>query len=1148
MRYLQTILRAVTLRGGYYSVDPTTVNIPTGYSKVNVTNAEPEYAEGYVKKVIKSSCVVTWMNEGGTETLDEAAVAGGTVPTYTGTTPMKDPTAQYTYTHDGWSDTPNGDKLDQMPIVTDDATFYAHFTQTLRSYTITWADGDGGTLQTGEVEYGQVPVYTSLSTPTKTATAEYSYVFNSTWSPTPYMVDKDQIYTAQFTSKKNKYDITWVDGDGNTLRTDKVEYGETPAYTGETPTKTATAEYTYTFNNTWSPAIEPVSGDATYTAQFISTKNSYKITWIDGDGNEHNTYVEYGATPTPPAEAMTKLGNVQYTYTFDSWTPAISNVSGDATYTAQFTSTVNTYNITWKSEDGTTTLETDNNIPYGTATSFNGTTPTKDATAQYTYTFDGWATEANGAKVYAIGATPTVSGDATYYAHFTSTLRKYIVSVAATPAGYGTVSAASVEEVPYGTTVTTSDNTLSFGSVVTATPAAQTAQYTYSFTSWSGVPATITGDVTITANFSRTTRTYTITWVDGDGNTLKNDDVEYGATPSYTGAAPTKAETTEQTYTFNGTWSPAITTVTGDQTYTAQFDAVAKEFGELMDIIDWQTDASGNVTTAVLNMNGYTSATAKANWTIVVNGNNYTKTDRDNATQNPAQDRTMKVNIGSLTAGQTFEIQALGTADVVESKQKYTVPYIKAAAVTTLSQSEVEDNAIVYIRSGKTTLSTDINVAKVIVNPNAELVIPSGKTLTCQQLILRTEAFASAILTDNGTINVTEQTYYTRRVSNNTQHYQLGLPFDVTVANIRMSNGKTATLGSTYGLMTYDAAARAAHGKNESNWVNELSLTILKRNTGYQLLSGSKYYNEFYFPVAYTKTTDGQGSIEVHGHHTATTSDMDRDWNYVVSPYTHVYSITEGDPADYPKIAVLNEDNTNFRQDVMTDLMPAMPFYYQAAEDGTLLLGSSVNLQRNMPAKKAAYNAYEAPQTQWIRLTLSAAEAADITNIYLASDRFNNSYEIGYDVVKLSTSGSKPFIWTTLSYGDLAFAALPDTIAEQQQIPLSIFAPEESTYTISVEHNEYLDRIEHLYIYDTATGAMVDLLNNDYLFDSSIGEQRGRLFLQPVLMKGPKVGTDTDDTPDNGKIEKPVKLFIDGYIYILMPDGRMYDAVGKRVK
>jgi hypothetical protein len=51
-----------------------------------------------------------------------------------------------------------------------------------------------------------------------------------------------------------------VDGDGNTLDTDILAYGATPVYNGETiPTKAQTDQYTYEFNNTWSPTILSVT-------------------------------------------------------------------------------------------------------------------------------------------------------------------------------------------------------------------------------------------------------------------------------------------------------------------------------------------------------------------------------------------------------------------------------------------------------------------------------------------------------------------------------------------------------------------------------------------------------------------------------------------------------------------------------------------------------------------------------------------------------------------------------------------------------------------------------------------------------------------------------------------------------------------------
>ena len=88
----------------------------------------------------------------------------------------------------------------------------------------------------------------------------------------------DATHDPQYTVS-NLYTITWVDGDGTTLKTEQVAYGQTPAYTGETPTKTATAQYTYTFAG-WSTdgetAIDPlpaVTGDETYTAIFTAVPN-----------------------------------------------------------------------------------------------------------------------------------------------------------------------------------------------------------------------------------------------------------------------------------------------------------------------------------------------------------------------------------------------------------------------------------------------------------------------------------------------------------------------------------------------------------------------------------------------------------------------------------------------------------------------------------------------------------------------------------------------------------------------------------------------------------------------------------------------------------------------------------------------------------
>ena len=81
------------------------------------------------------------------------------------------------------------------------------------------------------------------------------------------------------------------------------------------------------------------------------------------------------------------------------------------------------YDIMWKLPDGSC-LETDNWVTEGTVPSYDGQTPVKAQTAQYTYTFAGWSTD--GSTVLSV--LPAVTANATYIAVFKSTLRTYPVT------------------------------------------------------------------------------------------------------------------------------------------------------------------------------------------------------------------------------------------------------------------------------------------------------------------------------------------------------------------------------------------------------------------------------------------------------------------------------------------------------------------------------------------------------------------------------------------------------------------------------------------------------------------------------------------------------------------------------------------------
>ena len=197
-------------------------------------------------------------------------------------------------------------------------------------YTVLFLNDDGTILSADEWNYGQTP--TCSKTPTKAATAEFTYTFKG-WSPTIVPVTDNATYTATYDSIRNKYTITWNNSDGSTIDQTSVEYGQTPSHAD--PTKAATAEFTYTFAG-WTPTIAAVTGDATYTATYDSIRNKYTITFKDDDGTVLSAEEwEYGQTPT--CANPTKPDDDQYTYTFAGWDPAVATVTGEATYVATYT-------------------------------------------------------------------------------------------------------------------------------------------------------------------------------------------------------------------------------------------------------------------------------------------------------------------------------------------------------------------------------------------------------------------------------------------------------------------------------------------------------------------------------------------------------------------------------------------------------------------------------------------------------------------------------------------------------------------------------------------------------------------------------------------------------------------------------------------
>ena len=528
------------------------VPVYTGEDPVKPSDAQFTYSfAGWTPEIVAATAVATYqavftatknkypvifMN--GEEILQSGEVEYGAMPAYEGATPEKEGDAQYSYTFAGWDN--------ELAIVTGEATYNATFSSTVNKYPVTFMNGEE-ILQSGEVEYGAMPVFEG-ATPEKESDAQYSYTFAG-WDNELAAVTGEVTYNATFSSTVNKYPVIFMNGE-EILQSGEVEYGAMPAYEGATPEKESDAQYSYTFAG-WDNELAAVTGEVTYNATFSSTVNKYPVIFMNGEEILQSGEVEYGAMPAYEGATPEKESDAQYSYTFAGWDNELAAVTGEVTYNAIFSSTVNTYTITFYYEDGETVMATQV-LAYGEMPGTN-ITPAKTSDGHYYYHFVGWSPELE-----------PVTGDASYTPVFTAEPKQYTITFK----NYN------------GWTLQTTSVTYGEMPVYTgATPEKQRdQQYTYVFTGWSPELSVAEEDVTYTAVFEAVLNQYTIVFVNEDGTELDRQVLEYGTMPEYEGETPTKEPDEQFVYTFEG-WSPQITTVSRDATYRATYSKRDKHEG-----------------------------------------------------------------------------------------------------------------------------------------------------------------------------------------------------------------------------------------------------------------------------------------------------------------------------------------------------------------------------------------------------------------------------------------------------------------------------------------------------------------------------------------------------------------------------------------
>ena len=194
-----------------------------------------------------------------------------------------------------------------------------------KEYTVEFNDGNGNTLKTQSVEYGE-----SAVAPAKPYRDKH--IFKG-WDKDFSNVSENLIVTALWEAEK--YNVTFEDGDGNILKEETVLYGESAT----PPKEPARTGFTFT---EWDTSYENVESDLTVKA--LWKRNEYKVEFTDGNGNIIDTQtIEHGKSASAPSAPE------RYQYIFKGWDKDFSNVTDNMTVTAL-----------WEKEQYTVTFEDGN--------------------------------------------------------------------------------------------------------------------------------------------------------------------------------------------------------------------------------------------------------------------------------------------------------------------------------------------------------------------------------------------------------------------------------------------------------------------------------------------------------------------------------------------------------------------------------------------------------------------------------------------------------------------------------------------------------------------------------------------------------------------------------------------------------------------
>ncbi len=366
--------------------------------------------------------------------------------------------------------------------------------------------------------------------------------------------------------------------------------------------------------------------------------------------------------------------------------------------------------------------------------------------------------------------------------------------------------------------------------------------------------------------------------------------------------------------------------------------------------------------------------------------------------------------------------------------------------------------------------------------------------------------------------------------------YDITVPFPVNALTgvTRYENGewKELTYSTQYAFMDYHEDVRA-RGQNGWKWYRG----ILKPGVMYSFATDATI-NRYCFTMVKDSTiniglnhrlqaTQGQGEVKHKG------------WNGIGNG-TMTYAKLEGDYL----VQMLSRDDNNepvYKTVAGSEHSFAVGAAYFVQVGENCALEMSTDTEAGNPLRAPQRSTASEPGKR-ISVTL-ASNGRDCDNFFVTCDEdATDTYTIGKDLMKMGNlTGTKTArLWTNAKGANLC-AVHAAYNGDEAIIPLSIYAPANAEYTLSLNSNPAED------VYLTRNGIIVwDLTMSEYTFDLSAGTNDS--YALRVVRRISNTATGVDEATGNNRgTNFAEKMIVNGQLFILR-DGILYDAQGRKVE